>query len=95
MKKALRFTVWLGVYLIALFTFGMFSTFLNERIQASGFFGDTANIPLAYIGIDPGHTWGARHYWYFWLCVLLFILMLVRIIIWSYFYWEEKPKEKK
>lgn len=39
--------------------------------------------------VDEFNEWGARHYWYYWLCVILFILSVIRIAIWAIYYWEE------
>jgi len=30
---------------------------------------------------DKDYDWGARHYWYFWMCVFLFITALINVII--------------
>ena len=45
--------------------------------------------------IDPAYVWGARHYWYYWLCIILFLLSIVRIIIWVDWYWSDKPNNLK
>lgn len=31
--------------------------------------------------VDKAHDWGARHYWYFWMCITLFLLAFANIII--------------
>lgn len=105
MSKATKFTMYLAGFIILLFTTGMLMTFANDALQASGFFGDKVFVPYKKgIGeymyevkedgqVDTGFTWGARHYWYHVMCVLLFILSIARIVIWVNFYWSEK-KEK-
>jgi hypothetical protein len=99
MKKATNFTFYLALWIVLLFCTGMFMTFVNDALQASGFFGDK---PFVYspeykymLGdgcIDTTWTWGARHYWYHLMCVCLFILSIVRIVIWSNWYWSDKNK---
>lgn len=94
MKKATMFTIYLGLYIIALFSVGIAFTYINDWLQLSGFFGDTLTkpdiLPIGYVAIDKNYEWGARHYWYFWMCVLLFILSVIRIIMWAFWYWEDK-----
>jgi hypothetical protein len=31
--------------------------------------------------IDMHYIWGIRHYWYFWMCVFLFILSVINLIL--------------
>lgn len=99
MKKATKFTIYLGLYIVALCSIGIAFTFINDALQASGFFGDTLFKPYqtTYFGlvdktgmIDGKYVWGDRHYWYFWMCTLLFTLSIVRVIIWAYCYWEDE-----
>lgn len=97
MKKAAKFTIYLGLYIVALFSIGIVFTFINDALQNSGFFGDVLFKPyesrwegwITKCGImDVKYEWGARHYWYFWMCILLFILSVIRIIIWAGWYWN-------
>lgn len=91
MKQAAKFTIYLGLYIVALFSTGIVFTFINDALQASGFFGDTLNAKFDNSGGPDGwHSWGARHYWYFWMCILLFALSVVRIIMWCVWYWDRK-----
>ena len=99
MKKAAKFTIYLGFYIVALFSIGIAFTFINDALQTSGFFGDTLFKPYTTSygslidstgAIDGKHEWGARHYWYFWMCILLFILSVARIIMWCAWYWDKK-----
>lgn len=96
MKKAMRYTMWLGLYIVVLFTAAIFLTYISEALQASGFFGDSLKeqraIRFSTDAVDDAHYWGARHYWYWWGCLLLFLLSIVRIIIWSYYYWDSETK---
>jgi len=103
MKKATKFTIYLGLYIVALFSIGICFTFINDALQASGFFGDTLFKPytgnygqfIKYHGIiDQKYEWGPRHYWYFWMCILLFILSALRIVIWCVWYWDKKVIDK-
>lgn len=92
MKKAARFTIYLGLWIVALCTIGMVFTFINDQIQASGFFGDTLLTKPhdSAFGMDEWHEWGARHYWYFWMCFLLFALSVARIVMWCNWYWDRE-----
>ena len=93
MKKAMRFTIWLGLFIVILFSVGMMMTYVNDAIQETGFFGDVKRIkstPFAEDFIDNEYEWGARHYWYFWMCVLLWVLGVVRVVIWANYYWEDE-----
>lgn len=87
------FTVYLAMFVIALCSIGMAMTYVNEALQNSGFFGDvklTVPIDTTYSSdLDKWHIWGARHYWYFWMCIVLFLLSVVRIIIWAFYYCEK------
>lgn len=91
MKKAIKFTYYLALWISALFILAMLMTYFSEWLQATGFFGD---IPQTLNGhsdeMDPAHKWGTRHYWYFALCFCLFLLSLIRICIWGCYYWEEE-----
>jgi hypothetical protein len=71
----------------------MILTFLGDYLQSSSFFGDTLlKFPLdTEFNIDKWHLWGARHYWYFWMCIVAFILGVIRTIIWGVLFFEE-PK---
>lgn len=98
MRKPVKFTYILSLWVIGLFTLGMFMTFFNEWLQNTGFFGDVLlktvrNTSNDVVTIDVMHDWGARHYWYWWMCVMLFILSVVRIFVWGANYLEE-PKTK-
>lgn len=85
----MKTNVYLGIALriIILFTVGSLMTFLPEILRP--FFGDTKFIPEVHgmwtkteIGsIDTAWNWGARHYWYFWMMVILFLLSAANTII--------------
>lgn len=98
--KAIKFTYYLAGWIILIFGSGIMMTFVNDWIQASGFFGDVPFVPYkSHYGImitrdskiDGQWVWGTRHYWYYWMCFFLWILSVVRCIIWCNQYWEEKP----
>lgn len=93
MKKATKFTFYLSLWVIGLCTIGMFMTFASDFIQSSGFFGDVKrSVPNNETTIDEWYDWGARHYWYFWMCVFLFFISVVRIVMWINHYWEKEEK---
>lgn len=101
MKRATMFTIYLAVWITLLFIVGMSMTFFNDWLQQTGFFADTVFVPYKnQYGIlvdtcgevDQTHVWGARHYWYNILCIILFVLSIVRIILFAYYYWDAKPK---
>lgn len=96
MKKASIFTLYLGIYIIVLFGLAILFTFINDAIQLAGFFGDIKLAePVRSDMIDPWYKWGSRHYWYFWMCTLLFLLSLARIIMWCIWYWDRAVFNKK
>jgi len=96
LKKRTVFTMWLALYGTALLTLGMFMTFFNDAIQKSGFFADiVAQDANSAFGIDKEHLWGQRHYWYFCICMFLFVISVIRIIMWADWYWDERIGNKK
>jgi hypothetical protein len=91
MKKATKFTLYLSVWIIVLCSVGMLMTFVNDYIQSIGFFGDIKRATKdEWCILDPMYDWGARHYWYFWMCFLLFAVSLLRVILWIINYWEDE-----
>lgn len=96
MKKATIFTFKLAGFIIAIFSIAIVMTFINDAIQASGFFADIKLIkpqgPSEGVGIDIWHEWGTRHYYYAWMCFLLFCISIVRIIMWVVYFWTDKSK---
>jgi hypothetical protein len=87
MKKAIKFTYLLALWVLGLCLFGMFYTYFNQYLSTTGFFGDWIDDTLW-----DKHQWGVRHYWYFWMCTLLFILSIIRCIIWCWHYWDLSNK---
>lgn len=80
----MQYTLWLAPWIILLCSAGMTMTFINDALQSTGFFGDVkTDIHLTTQFIDRGYEWGNRHYWYWWMCVALFLLNIIRISIWS------------
>jgi hypothetical protein len=83
--------VYLGIAIriILLFATGMLMTYMPPLMR--DFFGDNLHVHTAkcvehYSGcvngrIDVLYEWGIRHYWYFWMNVLLFILTLINFIV--------------
>lgn len=89
----MKTNVYLGIAIriIVLFVVGMISTFIPNQLR--DFFGDT---PFKTItvdssiysysinndgSIDQNWIWGARHYWYFNMMLLLFLLSLLNVIV--------------
>lgn len=69
----------IAVRLIILFGVGMMVTFITPHMRE--FFGDVPNVSKKDFGVDSAWDWGARHYWYFWLMVFLFILSLINFVM--------------
>lgn len=73
----------IGIRIIILFLLGMMFSFLPNELR--GFFGDIPHICkdsyCSHSGIDDSFDWGARHYWYFWMMICLFILSLINFIV--------------
>lgn len=91
----MRFIILLSLYISILFLVPMLMTWVNTAIPNS-FWGDVympAGVNSIQNGINPDWDWGARHYWYFWLCIFLWLLSLVRIIIWVDWYWSYNNKK--
>jgi len=96
MKKHLSFWWRLTAQITIVFFIGMMMTFVNDLIQCTGFFGDIllSRPKENDFMVDEMHEWGARHYWYFWLMVILFILSLVRIVLWINWFWSKENKKR-
>lgn len=105
MKKATKFTIYLSIWIVCLCSTGMFMTYFNDALQQSGFFADVKlgkekiwdYYEKKYVEaqatdgtVDKFYRWGDRHYWYYWMCVILFIISIARICIWVYNYWEKE-----
>lgn len=75
MKHVVYFSI--AIRLILLFSVAIFMSFIPEHLR--DFFGDTLVPVNEQFGLDPEYNWGARHYWYFWLMVLLFVLPIVNL----------------
>jgi len=89
----MKTNVYLGIALriIILFTSASLATYLPEQLRE--YFGDTKVVPhkeMLYVTeylvttdgeIDIYWNWGARHYWYFWMMILLFILSVINVIV--------------
>jgi uncharacterized protein YjeT (DUF2065 family) len=71
----------IAIRIIILCTIGMLMTFIPEHLR--DFFGDTIDTsdnPFR----DKGTVywnWGARHYWYYWMMVFLFILSIINFFM--------------
>ena len=84
----MKFTDWekISLRVIGLFATAMLASYSPMFLR--GFFGDTPNSPdslgLIWHGgfFDEQWSWGFRHYLYFWMCVILFLIQAVKIIKW-------------
>lgn len=80
---------------LILIAFSFFATFLNDYLSSINFFGDYVK-SITYGGKDvPYKFWGARHYWYFWGCLLMFIFSFVRIIFYARLVYLNNINDKK
>ena len=79
MKKEVYFGI--AIRIIILFSVAILMTYVPEHLH--GFFGDTID-PTDVRGrpgfIHDGWDWGSRHYWFWWMMCLLFILSLINVI---------------
>lgn len=101
MKKNAKFITYLSLQVVVLFSIAMAMTYFSDMLAQSGFFGDKAcpyykvfsDGSVRYYcgasGVDST-SWGARHYWYNWMCFILFFLSLIRICAWSFNYWNDE-----
>ena len=64
----------ISIRIIILFSLAMAGTFIPDHLRV--FFGDTLSNSI--FG-DPEWKWGVRHYWYFWMMCLLFILSAINV----------------
>ena len=81
MKNQVFFGI--AIRIVILFTIGFLGTFIPEQMR--DVFGDTLHVCKPDycnhgFSIDEEYDWGARHYWWFWMCILLFILSLVNVV---------------
>ena len=92
--KGIKYTTYLALWVIGYFGAAMLVTYFSDFLRTSGFFGDvkltTPETEYNSFGLDAWYHWGARHYWYYWMCVVLFLLTIVRTIFRSIHYWNKK-----
>jgi hypothetical protein len=92
MKKIITDWEWLSLRIITLFALAMLISFTPDLLR--GFFGDELYVPQGVFSsnssgfFDNKWVWGFRHYLYFWMCIILFIIQSVRINKWL----EKKSK---
>ncbi len=82
-KNRFKITDWekLSIRVILLFSTAMLVSFSPEFLR--GFFGDTAYEEGRTRGMfDDKYDWGFRHFLYFWMCIVLFIIQAVKIAKW-------------
>lgn len=81
--QVLKFFTKLSLQVAILFFVAIMYSYLTCFLQTSGFFGDTP-IPLDKQNIhdiDEAWNWGTRHYLFYWMSILLFIIQFVRVIV--------------
>ena len=88
MKQKTFFSI--AIRIIIIFTIFMFAIFIPDNLRE--FFGDTLReTPTTHAPrIDEWWNWGTRHYWYCWMCVLLFTLSMVDLIVYVINAFNEK-----
>lgn len=69
----------IAIRIILLGAIGTLFSFATPALR--DFWGDVPRECKNPFNVDDGWTWGARHYWYFWTTVLLFLLSLVNAIM--------------
>jgi len=80
---------------LILIAFSLFATFLSDYLSSINFFDDYVET-ITYGGEEISYKfWGARHYWYFLGCVLMFIFSLVRIIFYGRLVYLNNINDKK
>jgi len=78
LKAGIKVVNALVVTLVLLFVVGFFATYIHDYLDINKMFGDYKGIGM---NNKYGDVWGARHYWYTWGCLILFLLSLIRIVI--------------
>lgn len=83
--KKLKITDWeiLSLRVIGLFITAMLISYSPQLLR--GFFEDklyTEDGRWHHDWIDGKYDWGFRHYLYFWMCFILFIIQAVKIVKW-------------
>jgi len=88
MKRKQFYTI--GLKIFALFVLAMSATYIPEVLPKS-FFGDTPHSCIDELCdnycsnkhdvFDNSLEWGVRHYWYFWMCVSLFLFGVVDFFV--------------
>ena len=71
--------LFIAMRIVILFSTAMVATFLPEHLRE--FFGDVQIPEISGFGIDNGWTWGARHYWFWWMMFFLFTLSVIDFIV--------------
>lgn len=79
MNKLFDYWRRLSLRVIFLFITAMLVSFFPAALR--NFFGDIQVISDHSL-IDDNWNWGFRHYLYWWMCVILFIIQAIRIIHW-------------
>lgn len=78
MSKLFDYWMRLSLRVILLFATAMLVSFSPPYLR--DFFQDS--VSEHKWGFDNGYDWGFRHYLYFWMCVILFLIQAIRIFTW-------------
>ena len=81
--KEMKITDWekLSLKVILLFATAMLISYSPQFLR--GFFNDTLYTDQVHHDLfDTAWNWGFRHYLYFWMNIILFIIQIARIVKW-------------
>lgn len=76
MKHQVYFGI--AIRIVVLCVIGMMCTYITPQLRT--FFDDKPCDQGFYL-LEPDWCWGARHHWYFWMMLSLFILSLINVIV--------------
>ena len=88
MKKIIKFTTQLSLQIILLSIIGILGSYFSDYLSTTGFFNDTISEKADEFGSFT--RWGARHMWYFWTVLVLFLIQIFRIMYWVGSYLSEE-----
>ncbi len=77
MKNQVYFGI--AIRIIVLFSLSMLFTYISEHLR--DFFGDIHQRDRSGCIADENWIWGSRHYWFFWMMFLLFILSAINFVL--------------
>ena len=78
MKMKVYFGI--AIRIVMLFSMGMLVSLASPMLH--DFFGDVKLKKVVHGAfINDGYDWSASHYWFFWMCVVLFLLSVINVIV--------------